>query len=50
MGNTSWYTQREVAEFSARLKAENPRLWNAFLAKASEVDPSFQSVLARTHK
>jgi hypothetical protein len=38
MGNTSWYTQREVAEFARELQKKNPRLWEAFRAKASELD------------
>lgn len=49
MGNTSWYTQSELAEFKEELQKRNPRIWNVFLAKASEVDPSLESVLAKAH-
>jgi RNA polymerase sigma factor (sigma-70 family) len=49
MGNTSWYTQSELAEFKQELQKRNPRIWNAFLAKASEVDPSLESVLTKAH-
>jgi hypothetical protein len=45
MGNTSWYTQSEVAAFAQQLQKENPRMWTAFLTKASEVDPEFEHSL-----
>ncbi len=45
MGNTSWYTQRELAEFAQQIQKENPRLWDAFVAKATEVDTNFLQAL-----
>lgn len=50
MVNTSWYTRREVADFSERLQAENPRIWNVFVTKATETDPALQSLLAGTNR
>ncbi len=49
MGNTSWYTSSELTEFKHELQKSNPPIWNAFLAKASEVDPSLEAVLAKAN-
>lgn len=46
MGNTSWYTERELADFARQVRKENPRVWNAFVTKATEVDTNFQQTLA----
>jgi RNA polymerase sigma factor (sigma-70 family) len=40
-GNTSWYTQNELTDFKGALEKRNPRIWEAFLGKASEADPNF---------
>lgn len=45
IGNTSWYTRGEVAEFAEQLQKANPVLWNVFVAKATEVDSEFTKAL-----
>lgn len=39
MGNTSWYTAREVTEFARELQEKNPRLWEAFRAETLKSAP-----------
>jgi hypothetical protein len=47
IGNTSWYTQNEVAEFRQAMQQHNPRIWNVFRAQASEAAPSLDPVLTK---
>jgi hypothetical protein len=47
MGNTSWYTPGELAQFRQELQQRNPRIWDAFLEKASSVDTGFVASLGK---
>ena len=45
IGNTSWYTQSEIAELAAALRQQNPRIYQAFAAKPRELHPESQRFL-----